>query len=61
MGLILAPLMIWGFTMFHPEPMIVATIFMVGGVALSLFLLPRLKGMIVAMQWAKRLYGFSKL
>ena len=28
-------------------------------VALSLFLLPRLKGIFVAVQWAKRMHGFS--
>jgi uncharacterized protein (DUF983 family) len=28
-------------------------------VGLSLFLLPRLKGMVVAMQWARRMHGFG--
>jgi len=27
---------------------------------LSLFLLPRLKGAVVAMQWAKEMHGFGK-
>ena len=34
--------------------------FAVGCVTLSLYLLPRLKGAIVAYQWAKRLHGFSR-
>ena len=45
---------------FRPEPLVMATIFTVGSVALSLFLLPRLKGLIVAIQWAKRMHGFGK-
>jgi uncharacterized protein (DUF983 family) len=28
-------------------------------VAMTLFLLPRFKGMIVAFQWAKRMHGFD--
>lgn len=44
---------------FRPEPLVMATIFTVGSVALSLFLLPRLKGMIVGIQWAKRMHGFG--
>jgi uncharacterized protein (DUF983 family) len=28
-------------------------------VAVSLFLLPRFKGMIVAFQWARRMHGFE--
>jgi len=28
-------------------------------VALALFLLPRMKGMFVALQWAKRMHGFG--
>jgi uncharacterized protein (DUF983 family) len=29
-------------------------------VALSLFLLPRLKGAMIAVQWAKRMHGFGQ-
>jgi uncharacterized protein (DUF983 family) len=28
-------------------------------VALSLYLLPRLKGVMVAIQWARRMHGFG--
>ena len=56
----MAPLLIWVYTHFdEPEPMVVATAFSVGCVALSLYLLPRLKGAIVGLQWAKELYGFG--
>lgn len=58
-GHIMAPMLIWVFVEFRPEPMVLATSFTVGCVALSLYLLPRLKGAIVGLQWAKRLYGFG--
>ncbi|MDO6589251.1 hypothetical protein DS901_03635 [Loktanella sp. D2R18] len=46
--------------MWEPSPMVMATTLSVGSVALSLFLLPRLKGMIVAIQWARRMHGFGQ-
>lgn len=58
-GHLMAPVMIWSFTEFRPDPLTLATIFTIGTVALSLWLLPRLKGMIVGLQWAKRMYGFD--
>lgn len=58
-GHVMAPLMIWSFTTFRPDPLTLATIFTIGCVGLSLYLLPRLKGMIVGLQWAKRMYGFG--
>ncbi len=58
-GHIMAPAIIWAFTTFRPEPMVLASVFTVGCVALSLYLLPRLKGAIVGLQWAKRLHGFG--
>ena len=42
----------------RPEPWMLAVGMSVAAVALSLFLLPRMKGMIVAYQWVKRLHGF---
>ncbi|NNF90322.1 MAG: DUF983 domain-containing protein, partial [Boseongicola sp.] len=58
-GHLMAPAIIWAFTTFRPDPMILASTFTVGCVALSLYLLPRLKGAIVGLQWAKRMHGFS--
>jgi len=57
-GHIMAPVLLFVFTTFRPEPMILATGFSVGCVALSLYLLPRLKGAMIAYQWARRMYGF---
>ena len=58
-GHILAPSIYFVFERFRPDPLTLAAIFSVGTVALSLFLLPRLKGMMVALQWAKRMHGFG--
>ena len=58
-GHIMAPMILWAFTTFRPEPLVLATVFTIGCVALSLYLLPRLKGAIVGFQWAKRMHGFG--
>ena len=60
-GHLMAPLILMVFTHYRPDPWVLASVFSVGTVALSLFLLPRLKGAVVAMQWAKRMHGFGKL
>ncbi len=57
-GHLMAPLIHVVFTRFRPEPMVMATIFTVGCVALSLYLLPRLKGLVVGIQWSRRMHGF---
>jgi uncharacterized protein (DUF983 family) len=59
-GHLMAPTILWFFTTFRPDPLVTFTVFTVGCVALSLYLLPRLKGMIVGIQWAKRMHGFGK-
>ena len=59
-GHVMAPLIIWAFTTFRPDPMALASVFTVGCVALSLYLLPRLKGAIVGLQWAKKMHGFGQ-
>lgn len=43
---------------FRPEPLTLALIMSAGTIALSLALLPRMKGLVVAYQWAKRMHGF---
>ncbi len=57
-GHLMAPLMLWYFTTFRPAPMVMATLFCIGCTALSLYLLPRIKGMIVGFQWSRRMHGF---
>ena len=58
-GHLLAPLMLIVYTAFRPEPLVMAGGFCVFFVALSLWLLPRLTGAIVGMQWATRMGGFG--
>ncbi|WP_417257050.1 DUF983 domain-containing protein [Celeribacter halophilus] len=59
-GHLMAPLLGWVFVEFRPDPLTLIAIFATGTVALSLYLLPRFKGMIVAFQWAKRMHGFGE-
>ena len=58
-GHILAPLIYFVFVRYRPEPLVLASVFTTLTVALALFLLPRLKGTLVALQWAKRMHGFG--
>ena len=58
-GHLLAPALMFTFVKFRPEPMVMITGFTIGTVALSLYLLPRLKGALVGLQWANRMHGFG--
>ncbi len=58
-GHLMAPFIHIVFTRFRPEPMVMATVFTIACVALSLYLLPRLKGVVVGIQWARRMHGFG--
>jgi uncharacterized protein (DUF983 family) len=58
-GHLLAPVLLFAFTTWRPDPLVLALVFSAGTVALSLYLLPRLKGAMVALQWAKRMHGFG--
>jgi len=59
-GHLMAPLLHIVFVHYRPDPLTLFTIFAVGCVGLSLYLLPRLKGAIVGYQWAREMYGFGK-
>lgn len=58
-GHIMAPMLHIVFVNFRPDPLVLFTIFAVGCVGLSLYLLPRLKGAVVAFQWARQMHGFG--
>ncbi len=60
-GHLMAPLIMVAFVEFRPSPLVLASAFSAGCVALSLYLLPRLKGVIVGIQWAKRMHGFGSV
>ena len=47
------------FVHLRPDPIVLAVVLTIVCVTLSLYLLPRLKGMIVAIQWARRMHGFG--
>jgi len=55
----MAPILGWAFIEFRPDPMVLSAVFAIGTVALSLWLLPRFKGLMVGFQWAKRMHGFA--
>tara|TARA_R110002096_G_scaffold7102_5_gene31507 strand:+ start:1907 stop:2194 length:288 start_codon:yes stop_codon:yes gene_type:complete len=59
-GHILAPLMLMAFEIYRPNPIILTVSFSLVFMAMALYLLPRIKGAFVGLQWAKRMHGFSK-
>ena len=58
-GHIIMPLLHYTFVKWRPDPYTMLAIFGVGCIVLSLYLLPRLKGVVVAFQWARHMHGFS--
>ena len=58
-GHLMAPLLMFVFTRWQPEPATLIAIFSVFTVVTSLYLLPRIKGALVGLQWAKRMHGFG--
>lgn len=59
-GHLMAPLLFTVYEIWRPEPLVLFTIFGVGCVGLSLYLLPRLKGMMIGFQWAREMHGFER-
>lgn len=57
---LLAPTLLWAFVAYRPDPLVLMTAFSTAAVALSLYLLPRLKGMLVGIQWSRRMHGFGR-
>jgi len=58
-GHLLAPVMLFSFVKWRPDPLVLAGVLSFATVALSLYLLPRIKGALIALQWAKRMHGFA--
>lgn len=58
-GHIIAPTFLFVFIKWRLEPLVLFTIFSVLAVAMSLYLLPRLKGAIIGLQWARYMHGFN--
>lgn len=60
LGHLLAPLMLVVYEVFRPEGWVMALGFSIVFLIMALYLLPRIKGMFVTLQWAKRMHGFGK-
>jgi uncharacterized protein (DUF983 family) len=58
-GHVMAPALLFAYATFRPDPLVLASLLSVATVALSLVLLPRFKGAIVAYQWSRRMHGFG--
>jgi uncharacterized protein (DUF983 family) len=58
-GHLVAPLMLFVFQTWRPEAWMMASGFSAAFVVFSLYLLPRLKGVFVGVQWANRMHGFG--
>jgi uncharacterized protein (DUF983 family) len=46
------------YSLFEPEPLLVALSTMALATVLALFILPRVKGLFIGLQWSKKLHGF---
>lgn len=58
-GHILAPTLLFVYSTWEPAPLPMALALSAGCISLSLYLLPRLKGALIGIQWAKRMHGFG--
>lgn len=58
-GHLMIPMLHFAFVTWRPEPLTLFTIFAVGSVGLSLYLLPRLKGAVIGFQWSRYMGGFG--
>jgi uncharacterized protein (DUF983 family) len=59
-GHLFAPAILFVYFRWQPSPWTMAIGFSISVVVLSLMLLPRIKGAIVGLQWAKRMHGFGR-
>lgn len=58
-GHLMAPVMHIYFVSLRPDPLVMASVLTVACAALALYMLPRVKGALVAIQWSKRMHGFA--
>ncbi|MGB0499282.1 MAG: DUF983 domain-containing protein [Rubricella sp.] len=58
-GHLMAPALLFVFETWQPQGWTMAIGFSILFSVLSLYLLPRIKGMFVGFQWAKRMFGFG--
>ncbi|WP_108260924.1 ABC transporter substrate-binding protein [Mangrovicoccus ximenensis] len=58
-GHVLAPVMLAVWELWRPAPLVMAGSLSLLTVGLALWLLPRIKGALIAIQWSKRMHGFG--
>jgi len=58
-GHIIVPLMLLLEQQLHPEEWVHMVLWLPLTLGLSLWLLPRIKGVLIGLQWAKRMHGFG--
>ena len=54
-----APLLLACYMAWRPSAMTMIYTFSLGAIVLSLLLLPRIKGAMIGLQWARRMHGFG--
>lgn len=54
-----APILLWVFVAWRPSVAVMLAIFGIGAIVASLAMLPRIKGAMVGLQWARRMHGFG--
>lgn len=59
-GHALAPVLHLGYVWYEPSPAVLALVMCTMAAVLSLWLLPRIKGAFVALQWSRRMHGFGR-
>lgn len=57
---LVGPLLLAVFVAWRPSPIAMLIGFSVGAIVLSLALLPRIKGAMIGLQWARRMHGFGR-
>lgn len=58
-GHLMAPALHIGYVVWRPPPIVLAGVLSLACIAAALALLPRFKGLIVAIQWSRRMHGFG--
>lgn len=53
------PLLLVAYMLWRPSPLMLIAAFCAAATVLSLLMLPRIKGAIIGLQWAKRMHGFG--
>jgi len=53
--------MLLAFELYRPSTFVLVSSFSVTFIAFALYVLPRIKGALIGLQWAKRMHGFNQV